>query len=451
MSEQPVVIDKIDWKRTFPWVRLFRVFRTAIDLRMLLLGCVGLVALAAGDAVFVRLPFAPSRDKARSVGYRWDEPLHGDALRDLPDSVLQTPWRPLSAAASAALGPIRPVLGPIRTILQADATWSMKTLAWTRLLWALCVWAVIGGAMTRIAAVEQTRETKVSLVAALQFSLENFLSYLTAALLPVAGIGVFWILCLVGGWIGLLPFIGRPILGLVWGLELVFGFMMALILIGAAAGWPLMYATISTEASDGFDGFSRAYSYVFSRPWHYAWYGIVALAYGSIVITFVWIVASLVHLLSATAVASGMGVSGAGGMILGAPEALGGAGILGKLSSEYGNGSMLAGAWLYVVYLLTCAFATSYFWTASTVIYLLLRQVDDATDFNEVYLPDVKEKDDLLPLVGVAASDQPIIERPAGGDFAAGTNVPPELSPPGLRRTDKQPPGETAPVDSPLP
>jgi hypothetical protein len=67
--------------------------------------------------------------------------------------------------------------------------------------------------------------------------------------------------------------------------------------------------------------------------------------------------------------------------------------------------------------LLVSGFLASYFWTAITVIYLLLRQVDDATDFHEVSLPDEKETDELLPLVGVAASEQPLIERPPEGDF----------------------------------
>ena len=54
------------------------------------------------------------------------------------------------------------------------------------------------------------------------------------------------------------------------------------------------------------------------------------------------------------------------------------------------------------------------------MIYLLLRQVDDATDFREVYPPVAEDKDELRPFVGVAASDQPVIERPPEGDFAGG-------------------------------
>ena len=92
---------------------------------------------------------------------------------------------------------------------------------------------------------------------------------------------------------------------------------------------------------------------------------------------------------------------------------------------------MFAGAWLQGVGLLVSGFVASYFWTASTVIYLLLRQVDDATDFHEVSMPDEKETDELLPLVGAAASEQPIIERPAEGDFAKPATVRGVRSPDG--------------------
>jgi hypothetical protein len=434
MAENSVVFAKVDWKRTFPWVRLFRVFRTAIDLRMLLLGCVAVVLLACGDAVFLHLPYAPSGDKPEAP-FGWEDRPQALAAIGSLDAALRNPWRALFLAGAdwgGVLRPARTIVVPAQTILRADATWSQKSFAWTRLSWALCVWAVVAGAMCRIAAVEQARDTKISLASAIAFSLQNFPAYMTAVLLPIAGIGVFWILCLIGGFLGRLPYAGPPILGLFWGLELLFGFIMALILIGAAAGWPLMYATISAEASDGFDAFSRAYSYVFSRPWHYLWFAVVVLAYGAFVITFIYSVASLVAYLAAAGIASSLGTSGAGGLLLGAPESVGGPGLLtGSASGPLTMGSMFAGAWLQGVGLLVSGFVASYFWTASTVIYLLLRQVDDATDFHEVSMPDEKETDELLPLVGAAASEQPIIERPAEGDFAKPATVRGVRSPDG--------------------
>jgi hypothetical protein len=435
MPDTVVELGKIDWKRILPWVRLFRVFRTAVDLRMLVLSCVALVALSAGDSVFTRLPFAPS-DKSAATSNApdyWDRPAAENPI-ELPAKVVQNPWGVLSGIGlrwERLLLPPRTILEPVRTILWAEATWSQKALAWTRLLWALCVWSVFAGAMTRIAAVEQATEAPMAFSGALRFSLENFLSYMTAVLLPVAGIGAFWFLCTIGGWIGRIPFVGQPVLGLLWGLELAFGFLMALILIAAIAGWPLMYATIGAEASDGFDAFSRSYSYVFTRPWHYLWFSLVALTYGAFVTTFISLVASLVVYLSAAGVASGLGPDRAATMLLGSPESVGGSAFVSSdPSATVGMGVTFAGAWLQLVGLLVAGFAVSFFWTASTVIYLLLRQVDDATDFREVYPPPSEEKDELRPFVGVAASDQPVIERPPEGDFAAGPRPVPGVSQP---------------------
>jgi hypothetical protein len=254
---------------------------------------------------------------------------------------------------------------------------------------------------------------------------------MTAALLPVVGIGLLWLLCTIGGWIGRIPWAGQPLLGILWGLELVFGFLMALILIAGVAGWPLMYATIGAEASDGFDAFSRSYSYVFTRPWHYAWFGFVALCYGAIVTTFIALVASLVVYLSAAGVASGLGPERAASMLMGAPESVGRPDFVSNFpANTVGVGSIVSGAWLQLVGLLVAGFAVSFFWTASTVIYLLLRNADDATDFREVFPPPSEDKDELLPFVGVAASDQPVIERPPEGDFAGGPRRVPGVSKP---------------------
>jgi hypothetical protein len=241
-----------------------------------------------------------------------------------------------------------------------------------------------------------------------------------------------------------------------WGVELAFGFLMALILIAAVAGWPLMYATIGAEASDGFDAFSRSYSYVFTRPWHYLWFSIVGLTYGAFVTTFISLVAALVVYLSAAGVASGLGPSRTGGMLLGSPDSVGGANFVSSLpSADIGVGTRIAGAWLQLVGLLVAGFCVSFFWTATTVIYLLLRQVDDATDFREVYPPPSEDKDELRPFVGVAASDQPVSERPPEGDFAgsprrvAGVSEPegvrPDPSIPSTPPSTSTPPPSAAP------
>jgi hypothetical protein len=44
---------------------------------------------------------------------------------------------------------------------------------------------------------------------------------------------------------------------------------------------------VAAEGTDSFDAMSRGFSYVYSRPWHFAWYQAVAGVYGWICITFV--------------------------------------------------------------------------------------------------------------------------------------------------------------------
>ena len=69
--------------------------------------------------------------------------------------------------------------------------------------------------------------------------------------------------------------------------------------------------------------------------------------------------------------------------------------------------------WLHVLNIVCLGVVVSLFWSATTVIYFLLRQSDDGTPLDEVYIPGPPPKAEPLPLVGVAASQQPVIERPA--------------------------------------
>jgi hypothetical protein len=57
-------------------------------------------------------------------------------------------------------------------------------------------------------------------------------------------------------------------------------------------------------------------------------------------------------------------------------------------------GAGLVAIWLYLVFLLIVGFGYSYFWSASTIIYLLMRRKVDDTDLDEVYLEE-DEGDDL--------------------------------------------------------
>jgi hypothetical protein len=411
-------LEAIEYRRVFPWIHLFRAFRIAVDLRKMVLASAALVALFAGDRTF-RYLFPPAEAGAFEATAKppWSAYRSPADSQGAVSALLKDPLAALIGVAtnwSGVLEPLAEIGETLGQLSQTERTWTEIAFCWTKLLWMLIVWAIFGGAITRMAAVQFARDEKVSLRAALRFSSGRFLSYLSAPLLPLVGLGFFWLLCLMFGWMGRVPALGGTLVGTLGFVPLLFGFVMALILLGLAAGAPLMFPTISTEGSDAFDGFSRSYNYVFGRPWQYLGLVLLAIVYGSVVLFFVRIVAALAISLAGWALASGMGtaeVDALFGNVNAAKEAIATVSAA-ENPVPAALGHRLMGFWLDVVALLVGGFVCSYFWTASTIIYFLLRRIDDATALDEVYSPNEDESDDLLPLVGVAASDQPVIERP---------------------------------------
>ncbi len=170
---------------------------------------------------------------------------------------------------------------------------------------------------------------------------------------------------------------------------------MTLILIGLAAGWPLMTATVAAEAEDGFDALSRSYAYVNQRTGRYAAYWGLAWLIGIVGLIVVDLFARMVvHL---TRWSLGFGAPGATLDVLFGPG--GGAG---------GPAGSLHGSWLSLVGLLAHGWIFSYFWTSAATIYLLLRQEVDGDPWHVVAMPD---RDDVPaqpePTEEVAGPSQP--------------------------------------------
>lgn len=418
MEETMKETNRIDYKQLFPWVHLFRAFRIALDPRKLILAGLALLALSGGEKVFSYLPFWPSHSVVHyqrtggtleirtELHEEWEEPFHFEQLnlsknregfdpRTFFDSPVNTL---LSAAANGQviLRPMRDLVFSVSRLFEGNLSWEASAVAWTRLLWFLLVWSLFGGAITRSAAVQFARDQTVGLIPALKFSGARYLSFLSAPFIAVGFLGVLWSVLAVGGWIGRIPGIGDGLVALFWIIPLLIGLVMALVLIGGLPGWPLMYATISTEDSDAFDGFSRSYSYVYSRPWHYLWYAVVSMVYGSVVIIFFTTAASLVAYLASWGVSSGRGVEG----------------ILQASSSETFPG-ITKGLWMQFWAILVLGFVYSYFWTSVTIMYFLLRQSEDAVELDVVCILEPQASEEEMPLVGVAASEQPVVERPA--------------------------------------
>jgi hypothetical protein len=384
MADERDTVRTIDWFEVLPLLNLFRALRIAISFRLLLLAAIAWVGTAAGWRICGQLFSSTENERlkaqiaAQSL-WPWEQPpvtqpqLESFDLQNwIEHSALYVAWRHLSF--------------PFVEIFAYDASIVQLAYSLVCALWALVVWAFFGGAITRIAAVAFARQENVSWGQVAGFVRPRWASYFAAPLFPI--LGTFLAAALMA-LVGLLMHVeaGTLVAGIVWPLVLLGGFMAAFLLVGLLFGWPLMWGTISAEGTDSFGALSHAYSYVYQRPLHYLVYALVAAVIGFLgTILVVNFVALIIHL-SYWGVSWGAGAGEVAKVAAGAE-----AGSLGNA------GVSMIHFWNKAVGTLGLAFLFSYFWCAATVIYFLLRRQVDATELDEVFLPEEHELRTLPPL-----------------------------------------------------
>ena len=87
--------------------------------------------------------------------------------------------------------------------------------------------------------------------------------------------------------VGAIPFVGEIVMGIFFIFFIAVAFVLMLLLLGVMGGFHLLYPTIAVEGSDTFDAMSRAFAYVYARPWRLGFYTLVSLFYG--VLTFLFV------------------------------------------------------------------------------------------------------------------------------------------------------------------
>lgn len=343
----------------------------------------------------------------------------------------------LNDQAPVLLEPLFKFLAPVVYLFHpAAGTWTWIYLVLV-IGWTVATWAFFGGIITRLAAVQVARPNeRNTLTDAYRFTCKRYLSYLAAPLLPLGGLaGVAFVLSIFGLLVYWLPWGPGDVLvgGLGFILILGLGFLMALGIIGLV-GWPLMYSTISTEGSESFDALSRSYSYVYSAPWLYLWNLAVMILYGAVVIFFVGLVGSL------TVYTAKWGMTRFTGewrepsyLFAWAPTSFGWRDLLltqglhtiavdqisttGKLEQvlavnpSYLNdfarglsylsfvGTFLVTLWLYLLFLVVVGFGYSYFWSATSIMYLLMRKRVDDNDLDTVHIERARPQVPFTPPV----------------------------------------------------
>ena len=384
------------------------------------------------------------------------------------------------------LEPLRKMIWPIVLFFHPNAGALNAFYFLLVMFWTIVTWAIFGGAITRIAAVQVARQEKLSMGEAVRFTGRRWFSFVAAPLFPLLFVGFLLLFMIIFGFFHMIPWFGDVIVdGLFWWLMVLFGLLMAVGLIGLV-GWPLMSSTVSTEGTDSWEAVSRSYSYVFQAPWHYFWYGVVATFYGIVIVFFVGFMGSFTVYLSKWGVSQTPWVKAANRdpsyLFVYAPTSFGWRDLLLKdvvledgshiVSQETGRiipanydkflgrdetyakehpndvvstmnaaGARMVAFWLGLFFLLILGFGYSYFWSASAIIYLLMRRKVDDQEMDEVYL---EEEADTY--AGPLAAPQP---APAPAAPARTGSSLPMVESPTLRPT--APAAPTAPPIVPAP
>lgn len=397
LEEQFYELDRVKLRRWLPWLHLFRAFRIAISPKAILLGCVAILLLDYGMAGIAKLPFAtawvnvehPDRsgwietESIESLSLTWDK-AYVEPLGTVHDAF---------AHGWLVLQPVKQHVVPAYHLVRPGGGWTGGATAVTGLLWCLLVWSICGVGIARLAAVRFAADQSPGLRGSVRYALRKVSPSLAAAIVPMVGVALLWFAGVVLGLMGHIPAVGGALVGIGWGLALLGGLAMALILLGLAAGWPLMLCSVAVEDADGFDAFSRIYNYLFGRPWYALFLMLLTLLYGSALIVFACTLLTATHTLTAWAVGSGLGHDGL--IALTSPQ-----------PPDLPFPTLAFQTWQGVAGLVLHGFLVSYFWTASTIVYFLLRKSADAVPLDTVTILPRDAGDTGLPLVGMPAAEK---------------------------------------------
>lgn len=342
-------------------------------------------------------------------------------------------------------------------------------------IWFLVLLSVFGGAIARIAALHIARDEKISVRQALRFSTGKVLSFAFAPVIPLLILlALAVVLGLAGAGLLYIKWAGPIVLGAGFVFVLLASFVMTLVLFGTVGGFNLMYPTVAVEGSDSFDAISRSFSYVFARPWRTIFYTAVALAYGALTYLFVRLFLVVMLMLAHGSVGWFLGkthqphaywegqtvtrtlkdgkvatYNDLDVSIWPAPRSISliGAGTESltydvpykglKWSEDIG--ASLIWAWVHLAVAMLGAYVISFYFSANSMIYFLLRREVDATDLDDVYVEQADE-DFSEPVTETVTPPAPAVTQTPVVDVAAQTTP---VNPTPTASTATESPGES--------
>jgi hypothetical protein len=423
MTEQPVIVQKISWINLCPWILIFKTFSVASGAGVLAFALLGVVLSPLGWILSENVFLEDVRDrdpKLIEIVETNGSPYRGVfAPTSSADSVS------LEISGVALAGPqlvFRQIEKPFEYVFSSDA--SMREFAYFAFggIWTVLVWSFAGLAIARISLLRLTRNERVGIDDAFGYAISNWRTAVGAIGIPLLAV---LFLCVPGALIGLLMNFdfGIFVAAGLWLFVLLFGGLAALLLLGLMFGWPLMVASVGCEGQNAFDAMTRGYAYTFQRPFHYAFYALVAMLVGSLAWLVIGGLTQGVVDMSGWSSSWGANISSSNRF----EQIIDGVDVSGEeLSRWRQSGHSMIHFFNSILKTLAAAFLYGLFWCMASAIYLVLRYDVDETEMDEIFLVDEKRTYQLPPLK-TDTNGIPQVQKSAP---AEGIESPPKESPP---------------------
>ncbi len=367
----------IDWFRSAPWWR-FASQSIVISWRSthLLLCAAGLLLTQLWISAS-HLIFGPDE----AIVQNWLSP-----------NTLPNAWMPVLAAQDTEL-PLsiwQRFSFPVYQWL-SNPTLNGAAFGLSSMIGILAIWSFVGGCLTRRSVVELGTRMTAPWAESIQLVLKRWQSIAWSVTMPSGLIAMIAVLPLTLGWISNIPGIGAWIAGLLLIPVVLFSIGIGWCAAITLFGFPLSVCSIVTEkGADAYDGISRSAAYTFQRPLTLALCIIAAEFLSSVGGTFLSIVLST------------------GRRVIETSFNIGSYSSLNDLGTMWGP--VLAG----IVPLLLSAYGFSFFWTAASATYLILRRDVDHAEFDLIDMGDQEPKPlpELPKMERVVPPSKPDVAKP---------------------------------------
>ncbi len=419
MSQQPVVLQKIDWYDLCPWTIIFRTLSVACNPAILAIALLGTLLNPLGWIISQNLFLGPPHPS--DIEFNETVELNASAYKGLfRESAVENGFEILGIRIN---GPHLIFKQAVRrfgaliyqesseTDVTAGYQWSKKTYFLTGNIWSIVVWSFFGLAIARICLIRLARNEVVKMEEAFSFARKKWLAVVGAIGLPLFGIVLLCVPAMIAGIIMTVD-VGVLLIGAVWCFVLLVSFGVVLFLLGLTLGWPLMIGAVAAEGQNSFDAMTRAYAYTFQRPLNYLFYVFLAILYGG----FCWFIVALITegVIDVAFWSASLGTSWGGADRINVIQGFSLENTMDdSLTRDWGSG--LIQLWIAFARTVAVAFIYGLFWCQASAIYLLLRRDVDELEMDEIFIEDEQR---LFHLPELATDDQgvPQIKPLENGD-----------------------------------